>query len=324
MRCGILLAAAVLAIGCKARTKSNPKGSAEPQTVLAQVDDRTITEADLKDLLARYANQPFVLARYSSIEKKKELLDSLIRYHVLAIEARKRGYERDPEVQRVAKDKMVRLFTQQEIDDKVNVSDVSEAEVRRFYEDHAAEYVRPETVRVSQILIKDRAKAQRALVAAKTLPRTDLKAFRDLVARESEDADSKQRGGDLTQFDRATTQHPPAVVAAAFALKEVGALSDLVAIDKGYAILKLTERRPAVSRTFEEVRPEIRKRLLDRLRATKKKELLEEARKSVKVEIFEDQLVKLDLATGLARPDPSRSPAQRPSLDAGAVVGNQP
>jgi peptidyl-prolyl cis-trans isomerase C len=318
----IILAAAFLAGGCKVKTESNPKGAVGPQTVLAQVDDITITTADLKDLLARYANQPFVLARYSSIEKKKELLDSLIRYDVLAIEARKRGYERDPEVQRVAKDKMVKLFTQQEINDKVKPSDVPEADVEKFYREHAAEYVRPETVRASQILVKDRAKAQKVLAAAKALAKTDFKAFRDLVARESEDADSKLRGGDLTQFDRSTTQHPHAVVAAAFALKEIGDLSDLVATEKGFAILKLTERRPALSRTLDEARVEIQKRLVEDLRAKKKKEFVDEARKMVRVEIFEDQLAKLDLAASFALPAPH--PGPRPALDAGGVVGSRP
>ena len=320
----MILAAAFLAVGCKGKREANPKGSVGPQTVLAQVDDITITTADLKDLLARYASQPFVLARYSSIEKKKELLDSLIRYDVLAIEARKRGYERDPEVQRVAKDRMVKLFTQQEITDKVKLSDVSNAEIEKFYKDHAAEYVRPEMVRVSQILVKDRARAAKALATAKALPKADLKAFRELVAKESEDVDSKQRGGDLTQFDRASTQHPAPVVTAAFALKDIGDLSDLVSTDQGFAILKLTERRPALSRTLDEARLEIQKRLVEELRAKRKHDYVEEARSTVKVEIYEDELAKLDLAATLGIPALPLAPTQRPGLDAGAVVGNRP
>jgi peptidyl-prolyl cis-trans isomerase C len=319
----ILVAAALVAVGCKSRAPSDPKGSVGPQTVLARVDDAVITTADLKELLARYANQPFVLARYSSIEKKKELLDSLIRYDVLAIEARNRGFERDPEVQRAAKDKMIRLFSQQEINDKIRLSDVTEADVAKYYQDHASDYARPETVRVSQILVKERARAHKALAAAKALDKSDMKAFRELVARESEDADSKQRGGDLTQFDRSTTQYPAAVVSAAFALKEVGDLSDLVSTDKGYVILKLTERRPAMSRSFAEAKVDIQKRLLDDLRAKRKKELIDEARKTIKVEIYEDELAKLDLAaaTGIT---PAALPPGKSGLDAGAVVGNRP
>lgn len=281
------------------------------QVVLAQVDDVTITSADLREVLARYANQPFVTARYSSPEKRKELLDSLVRYQVLAIEARKRGYESDPEVVRVAKDKMVRLFTQQEIFDKVKPADVSDDEVEKYYKDHVGEYVRPETVRASQIVVKERAKATKVLALAKALPKGDMKAFRELVAQYSEDADSKQRSGDLLQFDQKTTQHPPAVVAAAFALKEPGDLSDLVSTPQGFAILKLTDRRPALSRSLEDSKAEIQRRLLDDLRNKKKKEFVDEARKTVKVEIFEDELAKLDLAAG------------KGAIDAG-VVGARP
>jgi peptidyl-prolyl cis-trans isomerase C len=313
------IATAILAVGCKGKSTSDPKGAVGPQTVLAQVDGTPITSADLKDLLARYANQPFVLARYSSLEKKKELLDSLIRYEVLAIEARKKGYERDPEVQRVAKDKMIKLYTQQEINDKLKPGDVPDADVEKYYQDHAADYVRPETVRASQILVKDRAKAHKVLAAARALPRSDSKAFRELVAKESEDVDSKQRGGDLTQFDRSTTRLPPAVVAAAFALKEIGDLSEPVGTDQGFVILKLTDRRPALSRTLAEAKPEIQRRLLEEMRGKRKKEMVDEARKLVRVEIYEDELAKLDLTAAVGAPA-----APRPGLDASAVLGTKP
>ena len=328
MHRSLVIAALVVISACHAKPATDPKASAAAQIVLAQVDDIVITAADMKELLARYANQPFVLARYSTIEKKKELLDSLVRYDVLAIEARKRGYERDPEVLRVAKDKMVKLFTQQEIIEKVKPSDVPDVDVEKFYKEHATDYLRPETVRASQILVKERAKAVKVLAAVKATQKSDMKAFRDLVTEFSEDADSKPRGGDLTQFDRTTTQHPQSVVTAAFALKEVGDISDLVATDKGFAVLKLTDKRPALSRSLEEAKPEIQRRLLEDLRAKRKKEFVEEARKSVKVEIFEDQLGKLDLAGGAAvagGPGVALAPgAQRPGIDAGAMLGNRP
>jgi len=328
MRRSLLPAFVLLFSACHGKPATDPKGSGTPHVVLAQVDDIVITDADLKELLARYANQPFVLARYSSIEKKKELLDSLVRYDVLAVEARKRGYERDPEVQRVAKDKMVKLFTQQEIVDKVKPADVPDADVDKYYKGHTTDYVRPETVRASQILVKERAKAVKILAEVKAAPKADMKAFRDLVTKYSEDADSKPRGGDLTQFDRATTQHPQAVVTAAFALKEVGDVSELVPTDKGFVVLKLTDKRPALSRSLEEAKPEIQRRLLDELRAKRKKEFVDEARKTIKVEIFEEQLAKLELAgTAAATGGPGATlppGAQRPGVDAGGVLGNRP
>lgn len=305
-----MLTSIAVSAACK-NTPAVASKAGTGQAVLAQVDDLTITSSDMREVLARYASQPFVLARYSSPEKKKELLDSLVRYQVLAIEARKRGYESDPEVVRVAKDKMVRLFTQQEIFDKVKASDISDAEVEKYYKDHAGDYLRPETVRVSQIVTKAPLKAAKALAEAKALPKTDMKSFRDLVAKYSEDADSKQRGGDLMQFDASTKLYPAAVVTAAFGLKETGDLSDLVSTPQGLAILKLTERRPALSRSLDDSRAEIQRRLLDELRNKKKKEFVDEARQRVKIEIFEDELAKLDLAVN------------RSAVD-GGVVGARP
>lgn len=286
------------------------------QVVLARVDDIVITDADLKEVMGRYASQPFVLARYSTPEKKKELLDSIIRYDVLLIEARRRGYEHDPEVQRVAREKMVRLFAQKEILDAIKPSDISEAEIRKFYSEHSADYMRPESVRASQILIKDRGKALKVLSAARALSKADSKGFRDLVATYSEDPDSKPRGGDTTELDRTSTDVPKAIVNAAFALKEVGDIADLLVTDKGFVVLKLTDRRPALSQSLDEVRSEIQRRLLEDARSKKRKEYVDEARKSVHVEINEDALTKLDLV--------SPSAAQPRGIDAGSMVGSRP
>ena len=108
------------------------------------------------------------------------------------------------------------------------------------------------------------------------------------------------------------------MVASAFALKTVGDVSDPVSTDKGFVILKLTEHKPALSRSLDEAKMEIQRRLLDDLRARKKKDFIEEARRQIKVEIFEDQLAKLDLAAAVA------AGAQRPGIDAGAMLGTRP
>ncbi len=290
----LALAATLSTLSCRGRALRGK--SAGGEAILAQIDDITITSKDMREVLARYASQPFVLARYSSIEKKKELLDSMIRFQVLALEARKRGYDSDPEVVRVAKDKMVKLFTQQEVVDKVQPSDVTPAEVESYYRKHASDYLRPETVRVSEIVVKGAARAAKVLAEAKALDKTDMKSFRELVTRHSEDVDSRQRAGDLMQFDRKTTLYPAAVVAAAFALKQIGDLSEPVSTPNGLAILKLTERHPAVSRSLEDSRAEITRHLLEDLRNQRKKKLVDEARQQIKIEIFEDELAKLDLA----------------------------
>jgi peptidyl-prolyl cis-trans isomerase C len=327
MRRSVLMAMILSVAACRGKVTDHAKGSPESQIVLAQVDDIVITSADLKETLARYNSQPFVLARYSSLERKKELLDNLIRFQVMVVEARKRGYDRDPEVLRVAKEKMVKQLTQQEINDKIKPSDVPDADVEKYYKDHTGDYVRPETVRASQILVRDRAKASKVHAEAKALPKADAKAFRELVAKYTEDEDSKQRGGDLMHFDRSSALYPAPLVKAAFALKETGDVSEVIATDKGFVVLRLTERRAGISRSLEEAKPEIQRRLVEELRNKKRKELVEEARKGLRVEVFEDQLAKLDLTAGATGPSHAGMSSPLPLravLDAGVVLGNRP
>jgi peptidyl-prolyl cis-trans isomerase C len=306
---GYLLCLAALALfACKPSPGTKGKAAARSGPVLARVDDTEITASDLQEVLARYAHTPFVLARYSTPEKKKELLDSLVRYELMAREALRRGYDRDPDVQRIAKKQMVALFEKREITDKLRAEDVAPADVEKYYSEHQAEFVRPEEVRVSQILMHDAAAARRIAAEAKA-GRHDPKSFRDLVERYSEDADSKARAGDLTFFDRKTTREPKALVEAAFAMTQVNDVMGPITSDKGFHILKLTDRRAETTRALADVKVDIQKRLLDQLRAQRKRELTDETRKSIRVEIYQDELAKIALAPTA---DGGRPPAAPP------------
>jgi len=304
MRRCVPLFAALALYACRPSPGPGAKGAARSGPVLARVDDTEITASDLQDVLARYSHTPFVLARYSTPEKKRELLDGIVRYELMAREALRRGYDRDPDVQRIAKKQMVALFEKREINDKLHAEDVSQADVEKFYREHQAEFVRPEEVRVSQILVHDAAAARRIAAEAKTAGHSDIKSFRELVERYSEDADSKPRGGDLTFLDRKTAHEPHALVEAAFALAQINDVAGPIESDKGFHIIRLTDRRPATTRSIADAKLDIQKRLLEQMRAQRKRDLAEEMRKSIRVEIYQDELAKvtLDLSPDGGRP----------------------
>ncbi len=295
MRGCVLCLAALALCACKPSPGPGGKGASRSGPVLARVDDTEITASDLQEVLARYSHMPFVLARYSTPEKKKELLEGLIRYELMAREALRRGYDRDPDVQRIAKKQMVAQFEKREINDKLRAEDVPQADVEKYYREHQPEFVRLEEVRVSQILVHDETAARRIAAEAKA-GRNDAKSFRDLVERYSEDPDSKPRAGDLTFFDRKTTRVPKALVEAAFAMAQVNDVAGPIASDKGFHILKLLDRRPEVTRPLAEVKGDIQRRLVEQLRTQRKHDLVEEARKSIRVEINQDELAKIALA----------------------------
>ena len=294
------LLASLLGPGC-GRQATPGKASAAPGAgkargpVVARIDDEVITVDDLEQRLAGLDS--YSRARFSAPEQKKRFLDNLVRFEVLAKEAQKRGYDRDPVVQQVVKNQMINQLLQRELDSKLKPEDFSAAEVESYYRAHQADFRQPEQVRVSQILVKEKATAEKVAAEARRTGTTD-KGFRALVEQYSVDEDSKPQGGDLTFFDRQSTQYPKALVEAAFALKELGDVSAPVATDRDYHVLKLTQRRPGFTRPLEGMAAEIRRLILRDWRAKKKDELVAEMRQKLKVEIYEDQLAKVTVDRG--------------------------
>jgi peptidyl-prolyl cis-trans isomerase C len=279
----------LLLMACGAKSP----GGAEPGNVVARIDGKPITLSELQQRID--ALDPYSKARFSSPGERKKYLENLVRFEVLAREAEKRGYDRDPDVQRALKNQMIQVFLRKELDDKLKAEPITDAEVARYYKEHEAEFKQPEQVRVSQILVKDRALAEKIAAEARAEQRHDKsdKPFRALVEKHSIDEDSKALGGDLTFFDRQNTQLPKALVEAAFALTEVGEISAPVASDKGYHVLKLTQRRPGFTRPLEGVAAEIKRLILRDRRAMKQEQMLAEMRQRLKVQIYEDELAKV-------------------------------
>ena len=82
--------------------------------------------------------------------------------------------------------------------------------------------------------------------------------FDQLAATYSEDPGSKDKGGLYEDFERGTMVKP--FEDAAFSVP-VGELSDIIETQYGYHILKVIDRKKE-SRSFEEVKPEIKQKLV--------------------------------------------------------------
>jgi peptidyl-prolyl cis-trans isomerase D len=138
---------------------------------------------------------------------------------------------------------------------------VPAADVQRFYNDNIAQYQTPEQIRASHILLntagKDEATVRKQAEDILSQARAGAD-FAALAVKFSEDEGSKVNGGDLDYFSRG--RMVPEFETAAFAL-EPGQISDLVKTQYGFHIIKLADRKPAVTRAFDEVRPQIEEQL---------------------------------------------------------------
>jgi peptidyl-prolyl cis-trans isomerase C len=278
------------------------QGAEELAAPLARIDDVTITLGELQERINRQS--PYIRARYTSLEQKKEFLDSLIRFEVLAKEAARRGLDRDPEVVRTMKQVMIQKLMRDELDAKITADTVSDAEMRAYYNANLADYVKPEEVRVSAIIVKSRAQAERVASEARSEAGKTNKGFRDLVARYSQDEDSKLRGGDLRYLDATTHDVPAPVVKATFALTNTGDVSGVVDAGNGtWYVLKQTGRRRAMTKSFDDAKPAIRNKLFRDKRVAAQKDFVDRLRTAARIEVDEANLAKVRIDTSQAVDD---------------------
>ncbi|MCS6493284.1 SurA N-terminal domain-containing protein [Burkholderia thailandensis] len=140
----------------------------------------------------------------------------------------------------------------------------SDIDVKKYYDGNIARYRTDAQVRVSHIFIaaaKDASAADKAAAKAKAEQLlAEVKAhpdqFAQIAEKNSQDAPSAAKGGDLGFITRGSTAGGAAFDDAAFALKK-GEISGVVQGDFGFHILKATDLKPAVVKPLAEVKDSI-------------------------------------------------------------------
>jgi peptidyl-prolyl cis-trans isomerase D len=135
------------------------------------------------------------------------------------------------------------------------------ADVQKFYNDNIAQFQTPEQIRASHILLNTAGKDEAAVRKQAEELLQKIKAGADFAAlakQYSDDTGSKANGGDLDYFGRG--RMVPEFETAAFALMP-GQVSDVVKSQFGFHIIKVTDKKAAVTRPLEEVRAQIEDQL---------------------------------------------------------------
>lgn len=330
-------AVAVFALVAYGAPQDKEKVTAEPvdaaaekarlALVVAKIDGVEIPLSYFETALDRQS--PLLRKELADPAKRKDFLDKLLNMEVLANEAKKRGFESDPEVASVRKNQLASLMHRKIADETPEVAPTEEA-MRKYYDAHADSYNKPEKVRARHILISDKAKAEKLLadMLAKTPSQYE---FRRAAQEQSEDGATKNRGGDLTFFTRpgergeGDPEVPEAIANAAFGLKENGEIArSLVKTDKGYHLVMRTGHRDKMSMTFEEAK----ERLGMLVQREQRKEAIEAKigalEKAYPITLHEENLkdVVIDLSGGPANSpgdelmDPGSAPSPHEVLGA--------
>ncbi|HYF53877.1 MAG TPA: peptidylprolyl isomerase [Salinarimonas sp.] len=228
--------------GAPAQEQAAPRS---PDTVVARVDGKPITEADL----AMAESDPALsLPGMSDAQKRDLLIGYLVDLRIGARAAESAKVGESPDFAR-----RLGYFR-----DKLLLDDYLEAEVkkavtpeaaRKLYDD-AVKSMKPEAeVRARHILVKTEEEAKKALARVR-----GGEDFAKVAAELSDDPGSKGEGGDLGFFTQDRMVAPFAE--AAFKL-EPGKISDPVKSQFGWHVIKVEEKRTKPVPTFEEMKEQI-------------------------------------------------------------------
>lgn len=185
---------------------------------------------------------------------------------------------------------MENIMVDKVIEDIMSKIIISEEEIKNRYNEKRDSYNEPEKVKARHILIlehatdppekkkENRKKIENILSEVKE-GKTD---FSELAKKYSE-GPSLQSGGDLGYFSHG--KMPPSFTAAAFALKP-GEVSNVVETRFGYHIIKVEDRKPAMSVPFEEVRELIKENIRLEKGNIEIAKTIEELKSKATIEIF--------------------------------------
>jgi len=244
---------------------------------------------------------------------RKEMLDTMVIRELILQQAAKDGVDKSPDIEEKLQDLKKRIIVEAYLKKKVESdSQVSDDELKKFYEKNIDKFKTGEQIKASHILVKTEKEAKDVLAQIKAGGN-----FEELAKKNSADA-SAAKGGDLGWFGKGSMV--PAFEKAALALKE-GEVSGIVKSDFGFHIIKLTGKRAAGTRPFDEVKEQIKAAVLPSKQQEIFQKIKDELKKTAKITVKEDVLNGMDGKKGDAKAD-DKKPAEtaKPAEPAKAAV----
>ena len=223
------------------KTAGAPQGG-----VLAQVNGKPITDEDVERFILALGPQG---QAYRTPQGRAAVLEQLIAQRLFLLDAQRNLMEREPEFKEQLAAVKEQLLMEYAIAKTVQNVKLSDADVRKYYDDNASEFEGQPTVNASHILVDSEEKANDILAKINAGERT----FEDAAAQFSS-CPSKAKGGNLGDFGRG--QMVPEFDTACFEM-QVGELRGPVKTQFGYHLIKLNAQNEAQPITFEEIHDQL-------------------------------------------------------------------
>lgn len=226
------------------------------EKTLATVGGVAITEREVNEFIAGLGQRA---QAYNTPEGRRAVLNQIIGNKLLLLDAKRNLIEAEAAFREQLarlKDNLLISYAGEKLLSSVNVT---EAEVKEYYESNKSEFKSGETVNASHILVdsEEKAKAIYEEIAS------GKKSFED-AAKEYSSCPSKDTGGNLGDFGRG--QMVPEFDKAVFEMQVGELTSEPVKTQFGYHLIKLNAKNPEKEMSYDEVKEELKAGLLNEKR----------------------------------------------------------
>lgn len=287
----IAMLAVTSLVACKGGgSSSSSETPSKDAKVLAEVNGKAVTSDDFDREVK--ALPEYVRAMADTPQGRKEMIDTLIMRELILQQATKEGIDKSKEIDEKLVEMRKRLVIDTFLKKKVETeAKISDEELKKFYDQNVDKFKTGEQVKASHILVKTEEEAKKVLEQLKGGAKFD-----ELAKKSSVDT-SAAKGGDLGWFGKGNMV--PAFEKAVFSLKE-GETSGIVRSEFGFHVIKLTGKRAAGTRPFDEVKDQIKNALMPQKQQQVFMKLKDDIKKGAKIEIK-------DPAAAPAAPKPADS-----------------
>ena len=249
------------------------------KVVLAKVGDVELTKDDMIRIMRNLPQEQ--QQQVAGVEGRKQLLNEMVAGELFYLQGKAEGFDTEAKYQELvaeAQRTILQQYTMQKVLGNINVS---EEDMKAYYEDNKAKYQAGATAKASHILMaeEDAIKNVQAEIA-------DGLSFAEAAEKYST-CPSKERGGDLGSFEQG--RMVPEFEEVAFS-QEIGAISDPVKTQFGYHLILVEERSEASAKSFEEVTEQIGQEMTYQKQTEVYMSEVAKLKEAYPVEVFEDAL----------------------------------
>lgn len=254
----------------------------ERERTVAIVNGYRIT---IDDIIEKIITSPEFYREYAYIDPKG-VIDDYINQIILFQHAKKYERKLRKEIEKKMKNYYMEVLTQAYVEKiLLNKIKISDEEISNYYNTHLDEFVIPERVQISEIVVETKEKAN------EILERLKMGESFEKIAETESIAKTREKRGEIGWIE--VEKLNPEVASLISQLKPGEILANIIKTEIGYHIIKLTGRTEKRILTLQEATPMIRNLLIAQKKKIEVENLMNQLKEKSRIKIYPNAIEKI-------------------------------